>query len=540
MAYWPTQLPKPQLAGYSLAPQAAFVRSDMDAGPARQRRRFTQAPTEITLELVLTDAQMAIFEFWYEIETQSGAAWFSAPMKNGMGVTTVEARFVEPWQSQPLGAAMNRVQCRWETRNRPVMSSDEYLSLLDIPALEFDFAGTGSILQVRTSELQPVASIEFTRNSSATYFGSDGLLKTTSANEPRIDYDPVTGECKGFLVEEARTNLLLRSEEFENAGWVKTRASIEQNVAVAPNGTLTADRFFEDTTANNTHQLVQTASFTSGQLVTFSVYAKTYSRRLELRFTGVAFSDNQAAVFNLADGTAHATAGTPTFSMASIGNGWYRCWITATSNSTAGASATFRLFDPGTSSYTGDGTSGVYIWGAQLEEGAFPTSYIKTESTAVTRAADSAVMTGSNFSSWYRQDEGTVYLKSYMIPQPTFFKDFIDFSDGTSNNRHFITVPGNTSFVSSRTTANSAAQSALNSSSLLAGEGFASVYAYKANDFAAVTNGSTPVSDVSGTLPAVNQLIIGGRVGLNNTCHIKRLDYYPKRLANAKLQALTQ
>ena len=80
------------------------------------------APTEITLELVMTDDQMAIFESWYEHRVDSGAAWFDAPMANGQGLTTVEARFVEPWQSQPLGAGLNRVACKWETRNRPIMS----------------------------------------------------------------------------------------------------------------------------------------------------------------------------------------------------------------------------------------------------------------------------------------------------------------------------------------------------------------------------------------------------------------------------------
>lgn len=122
MAYWPPQLPKPKLDGYSLALQPAFVRSDMDAGPARQRRRFTQAPTDITMELVLDQSQMAIFEAWYEHRIDSGAAWFDAPMLNGQGVTTIEARFIEPWQSQPVSGTHHRVACKWETRNRPVMS----------------------------------------------------------------------------------------------------------------------------------------------------------------------------------------------------------------------------------------------------------------------------------------------------------------------------------------------------------------------------------------------------------------------------------
>ena len=122
MAYWPPQLPKPQLSGYGIAPQAAFVRSDMDAGPARQRRRFTQAPTDIAVELVMDQQQLAIFEAWYEHRIDSGSAWFDAPMLNGQGVTTAQCRFVEPWSAKPLGGGMHVVSARWETRDRPVMS----------------------------------------------------------------------------------------------------------------------------------------------------------------------------------------------------------------------------------------------------------------------------------------------------------------------------------------------------------------------------------------------------------------------------------
>ena len=125
MAYWPTQLPKPSLDGYGLAPQACVARTDMDAGPARQRRRFTQAPTEITQSFRMTAAQFALFEAWFEHRAKSGAEWFDAPMENGLGVTTVECRFVEPWTSRPLGGDLHDVSCKWETRNRPVMSDAE-------------------------------------------------------------------------------------------------------------------------------------------------------------------------------------------------------------------------------------------------------------------------------------------------------------------------------------------------------------------------------------------------------------------------------
>lgn len=110
------------MAGYSLAPQPGFARTDMDAGPSRQRRRFTQAPTEIDQQFVMTRAQFAIFEAWYEHRADSGAAWFDAPMGNGQGTTTVEARFVEPWQSAPASADLHVVTCKWETRDRPIMT----------------------------------------------------------------------------------------------------------------------------------------------------------------------------------------------------------------------------------------------------------------------------------------------------------------------------------------------------------------------------------------------------------------------------------
>lgn len=122
MATWPTQLPAPQIAGYQLAPEASFARTDMDAGPARQRRRFTAAPTAIDVQLVLTAAQFEIFEAWFERRIESGAQWFSAPIANGQGVSTVDCRFTEPWTAAPLGGGDWQVAAKWETRDRPIMS----------------------------------------------------------------------------------------------------------------------------------------------------------------------------------------------------------------------------------------------------------------------------------------------------------------------------------------------------------------------------------------------------------------------------------
>ena len=102
-------------------------------------------------------------------------------------------------------------------------------------------------------------------------------------------------------------------------------------------------------------------------------------------------------------------------SIVDVGNGWYRCIITFTTVSTSGAviNPVIYLIDNANATraagMTGDGYSGIFIWGAQLEQGSFPTSYIKTSGASATRSADNASITGENFSSWYRQDEGSLY-----------------------------------------------------------------------------------------------------------------------------------
>lgn len=125
MPIWPAQLPHPALTGYSLEPQSAFIRSDMDAGPARQRRRYTAVPTQVSAQVTLTREQFALFEAWYEHRIQSGAAWFDAPIDNGLGVQSVSTRFVSPWKASAQGGGRYLVQMSWETRDRPVMSDAE-------------------------------------------------------------------------------------------------------------------------------------------------------------------------------------------------------------------------------------------------------------------------------------------------------------------------------------------------------------------------------------------------------------------------------
>ena len=263
------------------------------------------------------------------------------------------------------------------------------------------------------------------------FWGLQFEVGSTASTYHRTEGAPYYGEGatpKGLLIEEQRANLFQYSEEFDNAAWTTSRASVTANAVLAPDGTVTADKLVEDTTASNTHQIAETVSSLTAQPYTFSVFAKAGERdHIQLLlFTG-AFGANVArADFDLTNETSSTVSGTiDNSSITAVGNGWYRVLITVTATTTGSGIGIIYLADDGNVGYTGDGSSGLYIWGAQLEAGSFPTSYIKTTGASATRNADVATMgptvaplktTGpeiivnGNFdtdSNWIDDDQGT-------------------------------------------------------------------------------------------------------------------------------------
>ena len=380
-------------------------------------------------------------------------------------------------------------------------------------------------------------------------------IPTTSAinSAPRFDHNPTTGESLGLLVEEARSNLLLRSEEFDNASWTKVRATVSVNTVIAPNGTLTADTGIEDTSASTTHNpLIQDATIVANGTYTASLYVKAKERsRGAIWFSSVDSANWVAGDFNLSTGTiSAANAGTGSgavASIANIGNGWYRVSITG---SIGGGLTTGRLVlrladNTGSIVYTGDGTSGIYIWGAQLEAGAFPTSYIgPTTTAAVTRSADVASITGTAFSGWYRQDEGTMFAdfqRESLIPGGTF-SNIWSISDSTNNERilSYLTGPSRMDLV---VTDNASSQAVLlGPAAIIAGQSVRQGFTYKVDSFVLSQNGSSIVADSGGTLPTTDRLYIGSNsVGTGSwTGTLRRFSYWPARLSNSTLQNITQ
>ena len=407
------------------------------------------------------------------------------------------------------------------------------------PSALYNFAPSLLLDFTNTETLDP--RITFTRASSGTRFNSSGVLVTMGNNEPRFNYNPVTLVSNGLLIEEQRTNLVTYSEQFDNAAWIKTEVTVTANSTVAPDGTTTADLYITNAIINVEHYVFQTWTALASTAYTASVYAKANSGSvISLQFRVAPVWPNSTTIgveFNLSTGTGAILGGnpSPTFSIASVGGGWYRCSITATTGS--GGTPQFRV-------QTNDNGGSIYIWGAQLEAGAFPTSYIPTVAAQVTRSADVASMTGTNFSSWYNTSEGTLYA-DWVKNGASNFQTMAVVSDGTASNvialTHGSGAPTNNARFDVNTAGVNQASIAIVSPSVV-GTFYRTAGAYKFNDFAAVANAGTVQTDTSGTVPVVSRLNVGMNGSsdggfLNGT--IRKIAFYPLRLPNAQLQALT-
>ena len=225
---------------------------------------------------------------------------------------------------------------------------------------------------------------------------ADQVITTSAAYYgPRFDYtyNGTSWVPAGLLAEASRTNLALQSQNFTNAAWTRSGAAVSSPSATAPDGTATAQKLVENAGIVNP-QVFNTSVFTvtNGANYSWTVFFKAAERSW-----GVVNAYDNAVhptYFNLNTGTIGANAAGNTASIQAVGNGWYRCQVSRAVTGTS-AYAQFEISSAdNTPTYTGDGTSGVYIWGAQFEAGAYATSYIPTTSSSVTRAAESLVYSG--------------------------------------------------------------------------------------------------------------------------------------------------
>jgi hypothetical protein len=252
--------------------------------------------------------------------------------------------------------------------------------------------------------------------------------------------------------------------------------------------------------------------------------------------------------FDVSAGTIGTQSGA-TGQIASFGNGWWRCSITATGLAFISSQANIALATADNIlAYTGDGTSGLFLWGAQLEAGSFPTSYIPTTTAALARSVDVCSITGSDFSGFYNQSEGsfaTSQIFNAPLSSPTSQVVF-DINDTTSNNRtRYLRAAVSGVAIYSNTVGGTLDVNITGSTAITTGAATKFAGCMKANDFTIYLNNVSQGSDTVALMqPAPTTFTIGDvssgivtRVPINGT--ISRIRYFRKRLSNAKLQSLT-
>lgn len=287
------------------------------------------------------------------------------------------------------------------TRLRCDLKQDRAISLVHVPKHTISIAGKARVLGVPSSLLFDYEAGDdivakggtFARTGIATYVDSSGLVRTAADGVPRDGH--FIGGKRTILLEGARTNLCLKSEAFDDATWLKAALTVTADAIAAPNGATTADKLVE-TAVNAIHADAQDIVIgAGGNKVAFSVFLKAGERSIVHMFLSNAAGSNWSQmnvdlVAGTITGTSNGGTGSvPTFTRIEAVGSWYRCSMVGIGDA---AATTIRLTvrigsDAG---YLGDGTSGLYAWGAQAEDNvSFPSSYIPTTTVSVTRNADS-------------------------------------------------------------------------------------------------------------------------------------------------------
>jgi len=348
---------------------------------------------------------------------------------------------------------------------------------------------------------------------------------TDRQNVPRLTYE---GGCPSLLLEPQRTNLLTYSEEFDNAAWSKTRSTITANTAISPDGTQNADTYTDTTFTNNNNFFDRLVASTVGQSYTNSIFVKAGSAPYV--FIGIYDSPTSyVAIFNPNTGVFTSTTSGITSLAVAYNDGWYRIIVTRTAANT-GIYPFFGVCElSNTVIYSGVGSYTAYIWGVQLEESSYPTSYIPTTSAAVTRVADAAYKTG--ISSLIGQTEGTIFYDFVAQISPSSQSHFWLGSAGSE-----IGIYGSSSFIFY-----SSGGVSISGGSFATGQRYKIAFGYKENDYVAYVNGVQVGTDTSATVPATSALYVNSYSDFTEIQkkQVNQAVLFKTRLTNAELAALT-
>ena len=377
--------------------------------------------------------------------------------------------------------------------------------------------------------------ISFSRASTATYRASNGYVQSAGVDSARTDYNE-NGELQGVLLEPQRTNLIYYSNDLSVSGWYKSGASVSNYTISSPEGTSSVSKIIEDT-SNGVHVAGDGGfTLTSGSDYCFSAFlcaSERSSARLVL-FDG---TTSFAAYFHLANASVGSLLNTSVAGIIPYANGWYRCYITITASDVTGNLSIRNCVDED-DTYTGDGSSGIYAWGAQLEPGRYPSSLIYTNGSATTRALDYCSLDTSSFK--YSNSSGTIVTT-------------IRSDDYEQYNQKLVSVGGSTGielwytpsgYIAVRDDTADATITDYVQSERGQYHRVAMSYSANSNVGGLSINGNTYAYSANvSTIPAVSEITInyeGTNNGTSGITYLKELSYYPRALSLDYINELTR
>jgi len=382
------------------------------------------------------------------------------------------------------------------------------------------------------------------RNSTKYVLGSGGTIVPVATDEPAIEFN-TDGSFKGLLVEPAATNLCLRSENITTT-WVPINATRTANATTALDGNTTADKLGDNgATGTGNVTVFQTITVSSSTKYTASVFLKAdqlaFARLEAYQYDG---ANTGEQYFGLSgDGSLGTASNLDDSTITKYPDGWYRCSITFTTG--ANTTFPFAIYLANSISSTIvnlDGTSSIFVWGAQVEASPIATSYIPTTTASVTRNKDDISLTGA--SDLIGQSEGTLYVEVDWRLTTGTTQLLLSANDGTGNNR--VLIYKNSSPDELRMYAE--ADGDIKTNQGVSSTSFSGIqkiaFAYKTDDFELYQNGSSVSSDTSGSLAALATLtdIDLGQLNdasLQANMWIRAVALYKTRLTDDQLADLT-
>jgi hypothetical protein len=385
-------------------------------------------------------------------------------------------------------------------------------------------------LNFTTASLDP--RVSFTRAlATATRVNSSGFIEVVSADAPRFDYDPISKVCKGLLIEEQRSNILTFSDSLALTGWAGANSTRLATTVLYPAG-LSGGSSLTDTATNDRHIAFKIFTSAAATYCQSMYFAKGTLRYVQIQLAGPVTSYGVIADLETGVITDTNSVGVVVGQFHGIedaGNGFWRVWcghtitagtsyaIVATSNS-----ATPAYSASGNPTYAGTGQL-LYAYGAQVEVGTFPTSYIPTAATGLTRNADVATISGSNFTSFWGATQGGAQVQA-ISSTVSGIRPLVQFDDNTAN--EIIALRGNTTNPELYIVDDGTPQAQLDAGTIAANTAYSLTGWWATNDCKARQDSGAVVTDTTATIPTVTQARIGsdGTNYLNGT--IATIGYY--------------